>query len=173
MKSEFSNAVMKGFAYEQFHIAKILGDVDARRVILGMDVGAGIADKVFSGDYPDSFALNTKKNTATLFRPRKYNLRYVDCVVRHVDGTGAVTITAIQITLQTPHDHEKSLGFYLNVHDGMADCCRYQHTSDKKNKTTHEFVWIVPHDATAPGNPPKCTVSFSQYVISRPIETAT
>lgn len=164
MDSELSNEVMKGFAYEQFYIAQILlGNVAQRHAILGVEIKVEPVENTFNGDYPTLSALNTAKNTATLFRPRKYNLRYVDCVVRHVDSTGAVTIIAIQITLQTPVDHQNSLEFYSTAHDEMADCRRYEHTSDKER--THKFVWIVPHKAAkVPNKPAECAVSFEQRV---------
>lgn len=64
---------MKGFAYKQFNISRILEDINVLLGIRNAQINIEPVHNVFDGDYPALSALNAEKNTATLFLSRKYN----------------------------------------------------------------------------------------------------
>lgn len=72
MKS--SSEVVKGFAYKQFYISRILEDINVLFGIRNAQINIEPVHSVLDGDYPALSALNTEKNTATLFLSRKYNM---------------------------------------------------------------------------------------------------
>lgn len=148
INNPYINQVVKGFAVEAYTVAKIINDYQNQ-----------YRNKVFivqfDGDYPANISY---EDDIVIFWPMKYNLRYVDLIVRiylMVEKSSAKSknsinkkmmnhriskVVAYQIILQKIADHTHSLNFYTTEHQGKVDALRYVVEGEEID---HHFVWIV------------------------------
>jgi len=163
------NASVKGFAFEEYCLGRIAHDV---KILECKNVVAGDV-KVELFDTPPS-QLSLDKRGWTLWWPSKWNYRQ-DAVLRgkdisaaKADGTekkrarvGCDLLIAIQVTLESPQSHKKSLDFF----SAGVDYKRWSSASDANIERI--FVWMVPStqvNKNQPAHPGG--VNFAQRVIS-------
>lgn len=134
-----SNASMKGFYYEKYCIALII-------FRNGEDHGwDNIKLHNFTGNYPGVSDVN-KELGMHFYIPEKFNLRYVDLIVRWLTPEFTL-IQFLQITLQSPLDHTNSFNVFTVAHNedsrNVADYKRYIRDDDNKQQMTVEFHWVT------------------------------
>jgi hypothetical protein len=153
------NASMRGFYFETYclHFIK-----DHLKHLFGHEKGFSAAidnAKIipFAKDYPTSTVVATPDNINAIYWPSKWNLRYVDMVVRlHVKSTAALTglhIMGVQVTLQNPGHHLNSLDFFTHLRQGTdrIDYQRYLTPDDlalPHRDMKFHLLWFLPAAAT-------------------------
>jgi hypothetical protein len=111
----------------------------------------------FAKDYPYSAVVASPDNINAIYWPSKWNLRYVDMVVRlHVKSTAALTglhIMGVQVTLKNPGHHLNSLDFFTHLRQGTdrIDYQRYLTPGDFElphRDVKFHLLWFLPAAAT-------------------------
>jgi hypothetical protein len=90
------------------------------------------------GDCP--FELNTRG--LTMFRPKRYNVQYVDAVLRYVvppRAGGGIRLYAIQASLQTPRKQRYSLKYFSALGMNTAPSDKYLR---RKEVVTRYLLWL-------------------------------
>jgi hypothetical protein len=151
------NPSVKRFAFEHYCIRQLLQELGGYNKVKIVR---------FHGDFPDEQDIHDNELGTTVYWPYKWNLRFVDLVIRNVKNipvSGAtrsrskgakkqalsssskeVKIEAVQITFQTPQAHQDSLKFYtLKRGSLLVDAERY-HCSGSDAHNHHSFLWILP-----------------------------
>jgi hypothetical protein len=113
---------VKGFAFEEYSLLQILRYPS--QYLNGVPAGTVCNLVRFRGDHPTEDKLNSEG--LTLFWPNKFNLAYVDAVVRYVHSSPQskggkskaprqevkVDITGVQVTIRALLEHRDSLLFF-------------------------------------------------------------
>jgi len=148
--SNQTNPSMKGFAFEMYGLAfmsRNFHDILRQNLLNAPQVKPAIQIIYFEGDYPLLRDLNVQPGTCVLFWPIKWNLRSIDAVLRWVFPDGAIHIIYIQLTLNNPSTHTKSLRIYTDIHDGKTDSQRYEAATDG-DSVNHMMLWLLPSTAS-------------------------
>eukprot|EP00981_Chlorochromonas_danica_P011862 scaffold4319_cov249-Ochromonas_danica.AAC.2 len=143
-----ANPSVRGFAFENQCIARMLNDDDKMAEVLGDHIqprGTKWVVEHFAGDYPEIPPQRAEKKV--LMWPTKFNCRYIDCVLilriySQVEKREITHIVAVQITLKPFNQHLESYQFYTKRHNGRMDYERYLMAEERVEEVQRHFVWI-------------------------------